>query len=171
MATSVEEHRSKARRVVGCFVITVSDTRTEKDDESGGLIASLLEAEGHRLIRRKIVRDEPDEIRGLLDAGMKDPMVDAIILTGGTGISKRDQTYEAVQSFLEKRLDGFGELFRFLSYQEIGSAALLSRAAAGVAGGKAIFSLPGSRAAVRLAMEKLILPEIGHIVAQAERDP
>jgi molybdenum cofactor biosynthesis protein B len=105
-----------------------------------------------------------------LTDGLKNPAVDVLILTGGTGISKRDQTYEAVESLLEKRLDGFGEIFRFLSYQEVGSAAILSRALAGVASGKVIISLPGSKAAVGLAMEKLVLPEIGHMVSQAQKE-
>jgi molybdenum cofactor biosynthesis protein B len=170
MAESVEEHRSKGKKTVGCIVITVSDTRSTKTDESGQLISRLLESHGHRLVDYRIVRDEPDEIQSLITDGMTNPEVDALVLTGGTGISKRDTTYEAVQSILEKKLDGFGELFRFLSYQEIGSAAFLSRATAGVASGKVIIALPGSKAAVELAMEKLILPEIGHLVSQAQKE-
>ena len=170
MSESVAEHRSKGKKRVSCIVLTVSDTRSEKTDESGQLICRLLESEGHGLADYQITRDDLDEIQRLLTEGLKNSAVDVLILTGGTGISKRDQTYEAVESVLEKRLDGFGEIFRFLSYQEVGSAAILSRALAGVASGKVIISLPGSKAAVGLAMEKLVLPEIGHMVSQAQKE-
>ena len=170
MAESVDEHRSRAKKVIGCAVITVSDTRVPATDESGKLICQLLETEGHHLVDYRIVRDEPDRIKALISQGVAHPDIDALILTGGTGISKRDRTYEAVQALLEKKLDGFGELFRYLSYKQVGSAALLSRATAGVTSGKVIFSLPGSKTAVELAMQKLILPEIGHLVSQAQKE-
>lgn len=163
---SVAEHKEKAKKGVSCFVLTVSDTRDETTDQSGRLIKSLLAENGHVLAGYRIVKDEPVEIERLLKNALSRDDVDAIILNGGTGISPRDGTYEAVSRLLEKRLDGFGEIFRFLSFQEIGSAAIMSRAVAGVAGGKLLVSLPGSRAAVELAMRRLILPEIGHMISQ-----
>lgn len=149
--------------------MTVSDTRTRETDTSGALIRKLLEDRGHRIVALHRVKDEPAEVRNLLDAVTQNPDVQAVILNGGTGISKRDSTYEAVVGLLEKRLDGFGELFRYLSYQEIGSAAMMSRAVAGTYRGRIVISVPGSEAAVRLAMEKLILPELGHLVREANR--
>lgn len=146
-------------------MITVSDTRSESDDTSGRRIQELLRAHGHRIELYRIVKDEPDLIRDLL-CRMPDS-VDAVICNGGTGIAHRDTTYEAITALLEKEISGFGELFRMLSYEQIGAAAMLSRATAGVAGGRAIFSLPGSTPAVELAMERLILPELGHIVGLA----
>jgi len=162
-----EAHKRHAPARIRCWVITVSDTRTEASDASGRLMRDLLEGHGHTVSRYRLVRDEPREITALLQAGGEDPQVDALLLNGGTGISRRDRTYEAVVALLEKRLDGFGELFRYLSYQEIGPAAILSRAVAGVYRGKVIVSLPGSEDAVRLGMEKLVLPELGHMVAMA----
>ena len=166
---SVAEHRAQSPSHVSCFVLTVSDTRTLENDESGQLIARLLETAGHTVTGRKAVRDEPRDVAQTIreELGRGDAKV--IITTGGTGISSRDSTYEAVTALLDKRLDGFGELFRMLSFQEIGSAAMLSRATAGLAAGCAIFMLPGSPAAVRLAMERLILPEIGHVVRELTR--
>jgi molybdenum cofactor biosynthesis protein B len=118
---------------------------------------------------RRIVRDEPDQVRATIGEQLANPAVQVIITTGGTGITSRDTTFEAIDALLEKRLDGFGELFRMLSYEEIGSAAMLSRACAGLAGRKVIISLPGSEAAVRLAMTRLVLPELGHLVREASR--
>jgi molybdenum cofactor biosynthesis protein B len=147
-------------------VITISDTRHEGNDTSGNAIVELLSGAGHHVAGRRIVRDEPalvrDAVRSVDDA-------DVVITTGGTGISSRDTTYDAIQSLLEKRLDGFGELFRMLSFDEIGAAAMLSRASAGTIGRTAVFSLPGSESAVRLALSKLILPEIGHVVRELRR--
>lgn len=145
-----------------CAVITISDTRSEADDTSGQCIRALLEAQGHRVADYRIVKDEPDEIAALvrgLPAG-----VEVVICNGGTGVARRDATYEAITHLLEKEITGFGELFRVLSYEQIGAAAMLSRATAGVAGGRVIFSLPGSTKAVELAMTKLILPQLGHVV-------
>ena len=147
--------------------MTISDTRTEATDTSGRAIAELLEAAGHIVTERALLRDEPREVREAIAARLG--AVDAIITTGGTGITSRDSTYEAIGGLLEKRLDGFGELFRTLSYQEIGSAAMLTRAAAGVARATAVFMLPGSEHAVRLAMTKLIAPELGHVVRELRR--
>jgi molybdenum cofactor biosynthesis protein B len=167
-------------------VLTVSDTRTEANDTGGRAIVTLLEEQGHEVLFKQIVRDEPDQVRGLIagwigtdsdaggdaggDAGSeRTAHVQVIITTGGTGISSRDRTYEAVTSLLDKQLDGFGELFRMLSFQEIGAGAMLSRACAGVARGRIIICLPGSEHAVRLAMTQLILPELGHLVREISR--
>lgn len=152
---------------VRCAVLTISDTRALETDVSGRTIVEMLEAAGHVVAKRQILRDEPADVHGAVVANLAG--VDAIITTGGTGITARDSTYEAVAGLLEKRLDGFGELFRALSYQDIGSAAMLSRAVAGVARGTAIFILPGAENAVRLGMTKLILPELGHIVRELRR--
>ena len=165
---SVEEHKAKGKRNINCFVVTVSDTRDETTDESGQLIKSSLADEKHGLAGYRIVKDEPAEIQTLLREALANPQVEAIIVNGGTGISPRDGTYEVVAGLLDKRLDGFGEIFRYLSYQDIGSAAIMSRAVAGSARGKVLISLPGSKGAVRLAMEKLILPELRHMVSQLE---
>jgi molybdopterin adenylyltransferase len=166
---SHREHKEKAKTQVLCGVITVSDTRTRETDTSGQLILSLLERAGHRVSQYHIIKDEPNQIRPLLESLLADAAVDAVIINGGTGIARRDVTFDAIQTMFDKQLPGFGELFRMLSYQDIGSAALLSRATAGTAKGKAVFSVPGSRGAVELAMEKLILPEMPHIVFELHK--
>jgi molybdenum cofactor biosynthesis protein B len=166
---SHQAHRAAAPASVTCAVITVSDTRTEETDTSGGAIAALLEAGGHRVASRVLVRDEPAQVEAAVRQMAADRGLQAIILTGGTGISRRDGTYEAVSRLLEKRLDGFGELFRMLSFQEIGPAAMLSRAFAGTMQGRIVVALPGSEHAVRLAMTKLLLPELGHLVREVNR--
>ena len=163
------EHRAAAPTSTRCYVLTISDTRTEDTDAGGRAILDLLSADGHRVTGRQIVPDDPDRVRAVIRAQLADPNVQAIITTGGTGISSRDGTYEAIGALLEKRLPGFGELFRGLSYQEIGAAAMLSRACAGTSHGKVILSLPGSEDGVRLAMTQLILPELGHLVREASR--
>jgi molybdenum cofactor biosynthesis protein B len=163
------EHKATSPTSVTCFVLTISDTRTEHNDTSGRAIVELLEANGHRVSGRRIVRDDPAAIRETLLAEIGNPATQIIITTGGTGITSRDSTYEVVSGLLDKRLEGFGELFRVASYQEIGPAAMLSRACAGTADGKLILSLPGSENAVRLAMTKLILPELGHLVRELSR--
>jgi molybdenum cofactor biosynthesis protein B len=163
------DHKADAPRSVGCYVITVSDTRTEATDASGRAIAELLQAAGHRVVGRTIVKDDPEQVRSTIERQLASPDVQVVIATGGTGISSRDGTYEAVSGLLHKRLDGFGELFRMLSYEQIGSAAMLSRACAGLVAGRIVASLPGSEAAVRLAMEKLLIPELGHLVREASR--
>jgi molybdopterin adenylyltransferase len=165
---SVAEHKGKGKKSIRCFVITVSDTRTEHTDNSGQTIKSMLGDEGHQIAGYRIVKDEPPQIEALLTEVLAGVDVDAVIVNGGTGIAPRDGTYEVVSRLLEKRLDGFGEIFRYLSYLDIGSAAIMSRAAAGTARGKMLISLPGSRGAVTLAMEKLILPEIRHMVSQLQ---
>jgi molybdopterin adenylyltransferase len=166
---SEAEHKAQAPQSVRCFVITVSDTRTEATDTSGRAIAQLLEAAGHTVAGRAIAKDDPELVRGVIERQLATADVQVIIITGGTGISSRDTTYEAISRMLEKRLDGFGELFRMLSYQQIGSSAMMSRACAGLVAGRILVSLPGSEAAVRLAMEKLLIPELGHLVQQASK--
>jgi len=166
---SHHDHHEKAPRTVGLAVLTVSDTRTPATDESGRLVAELAVARGHRVLHHRVVPDDADRIRDAVRELIGDASVEAVLVTGGTGISRRDVTHEAVSAMLERRLDGFGELFRMLSFEEIGPAAMLSRAVAGLVGERAVFVMPGSPAAVRLAMERLILPEIGHVVAEARR--
>jgi molybdopterin adenylyltransferase len=164
---SIDQHRRAAPTSVRCFVLTISDSRTEETDISGDTVAGLLTTSGHVIGGRAIVKDEPSAVRVAVTGWA--PIAQAIITTGGTGITPRDRTFEALSDILEKRLDGFGELFRALSYQEIGSAAMLSRACAGTIGKAAVFCLPGSENAVRLGMMKLILPELGHIVRELTR--
>ena len=166
---SEADHKARAPRTVRCFILTVSDTRTDATDASGRAIADLLAAAGHEVAGRTIVRDEPDAVRGIIERQLATGGVQVIITTGGTGITSRDSTYEAIAGLLNKRLDGFGELFRMLSFQQIGSAAMMSRACAGLAAGRIVIALPGSEAAVRLAMERLIIPELGHLVEQASK--
>jgi molybdenum cofactor biosynthesis protein B len=151
---------------VTCAVITVSDTRNPDTDKSGQLIEELLLAANHHLGHYQIIPDEPIEIRSQLETYGNNPDIDALIFNGGTGIAPRDTTYDTITKLLDKTIPGFGELFRFLSYQEVGSRAIASRAVAGVYQNKLIFSVPGSSHAVRLAMEKLILPELTHLVSQ-----
>jgi molybdenum cofactor biosynthesis protein B len=165
---SVHEHKAKAKKSVRCFVITVSDTRDETTDTSGQTIKHFLTGGGHQTAGYQIVKDEPAQIEALLNVALGNSDVEAVIVNGGTGIAPRDGTYEVVSRFLDKKLDGFGEIFRYLSYLDIGSAAIMSRAAAGTVRGKVLISLPGSNGAVTLAMEKLILPEIRHMVSQLQ---
>ncbi|MFA0730538.1 MAG: hypothetical protein LKKZDAJK_001230 [Candidatus Fervidibacter sp.] len=163
---SHEAHRRHAEQIpsVRCAVLTISDTRTEETDTSGQLIRASLEAAGHHVTRYRIVRDEIWQVRAIFVAWATDEEVDAIITTGSTGVSPRDIAAEALLPLLDKRLDGFGELFRQLSFADIGSAALMSRAFAGVANGKPVFCLPGSPQACQLALHRLILPELRHLV-------
>lgn len=167
--SSAHAHRAAAPRSLAAVVVTVSDTRTLADDTGGALLAELLEGAGHRVVERVIVRDEIEAIRAAVDAALRRDGVHAVLLTGGTGIAARDVTPEAIEPLLERPIPGFGELFRILSYQEIGSAALLSRACAGTARGRVVAALPGSRAAIRLALEKLLLPELPHLAAEATK--
>lgn len=163
------EHRAAAPAAVGCRVVTVSDTRTEETDTGGRLLRTLLEEGGHRVLGHEIVRDEPAALRAAIERRLEADAVQAVITTGGTGISRRDGSYEVIAGLLDKRLDGFGELFRALSFEEIGPAAMMSRAVAGVARGKVVIALPGSRNAVRLGMTRLVLPELGHLVREVSR--
>ncbi len=155
---------------VKCAVITVSDTRTPETDKSGQLVRQLLVNGNHFVKKYEIIHDEPVQIQQQLELISTNPEIDVVILNGGTGIAPRDTTYDAIEKLLEKILPGFGEVFRSLSYQEIGSRAIASRAVAGVYRGKLIFSLPGSSNAVRLAMEKLILPELTHLIGQLNKN-
>ena len=159
-----EEHKKHAHGPVGCAVITVSSTRSQEDDTSGKAIMSLLESKGHTVTNYAITKDDKAMIGVEVENNLSKRNVQAIIINGGTGIGGKDVTIEAIKPFLEKELVGFGELFRYLSYKEIGSPAIMSRALAGVASGKVIICLPGSTNACTLAMENLILPELGHMV-------
>ncbi len=159
--------RKDAVASVGTIVVTVSDTRTLETDTGGGLCVELLEGAGHVIVDRSIVPDDPDAIAGALERALALDGACAVVFTGGTGVAPRDVTPDTIEPDLGRVIPGFGELFRQLSYEDIGSAALLSRALAGIAHGRVVFVLPGSRGAVRLAMEKLILPELGHLAAEA----
>jgi molybdopterin adenylyltransferase len=164
---SEAQHKAQAPSSVCCVVVTISDTRTVDTDASGKAIADMLIAAGHKVSGRAIVKDDADQVRATIERHLSGPDVQVIITTGGTGITSRDSSYEAITALMQKRLDGFGELFRMLSYEQIGSAAIMSRACAGTVAGRIVVSLPGSEKAVRLAMEKLIIPELGHLVQQA----
>ena len=158
MSDATTQHRGAAEGMsASCAVLTVSDSRTRETDSGGDLIVEALTAAGHRVVARELVKDDPHEVGRMLGEWLRDPEIDVVLTTGGTGISKRDGTVEVVERFLDKRIDGFGELFRMLSWEEIASAAMLSRAVAGLGQGTLIFALPGSRAAVRLALDRLIV--------------
>lgn len=169
MSESVQQHRESAPETVRIAVLTVSDTRTPETDTGGDVVEELMRGAGHEVVAREIVRDEAASIRTRLVDLLDRTDVDAVVTTGGTGISARDTTYEVVDRMIEKKLDGFGELFRMLSYGEIGAAAVLSRAVAGTVGAKLVASLPGSRNAVRLGVEKLLAPEIAHVVFELRK--
>jgi molybdenum cofactor biosynthesis protein B len=170
-AGSVSEHRRKAqdRGPVSVALITVSDTRTEETDVNGRYLREQLAAAGHSVHSSRIVRDEPDEIRAVLDELTTDTSVHVLLFNGGTGLSRRDRTFDVISGRLDKTLSGFGEIFRMLSYEQVGAAAMLSRATAGVCQGKVVFSTPGSPAAVGLAWEKLIASELSHITWELVR--
>jgi molybdenum cofactor biosynthesis protein B len=162
-------HRSEAPASVTVHILTVSDTRTLETDKSGQAIGELLEQAGHVVHGRTLLRDEPEDVRARVAALAGTEGVDVVITTGGTGITARDGTFEAVDGLLTKRLPGFGEIFRMISYQQIGAAAMLSRATAGLVGRTVVIVLPGSENAVRLALDELVVPEIGHLVREARR--
>ena len=162
-----EQHRSSAPSVIRCAVLTVSDSRTLTTDQGGQTIVELLTEYGHQVVSREIAPDQPQRIRQLVLNWADQVEVDAILLTGGTGISSRDRTFETISELLERVLPGYGELFRWLSFQEIGPAAMLSRSIGGLVRQTVLLTMPGSPAAVRLAMQRLILPELGHLVQQA----
>ena len=168
-AATAREHQATAPKSVGCYVLTVSDTKTPETDTSGALIRELLTAAGHRVAGSAVVRDEPAEVARLVRDACRRDDVQAVILTGGTGITSRDSTFEAVEALLDKRLPGFGELFRMLSWQEIGAAAMMSRAQLGLHARRIVASLPGSPNACRLALDKLLIPELGHLLREASR--
>jgi molybdenum cofactor biosynthesis protein B len=166
---SVDEHRAAAPDIVRCAVLTLSDTRTPETDTSGGYIREALAAAGHVVADYRVLKDDPAPIAALVQAWAADPGIDAVLTNGGTGIARRDSTYDALAGLLEKRIDGFGELFRMLSWEEIGAAAMLSRAVAGTIGSTLVVAMPGSSNAVRLAMEKLVLPELRHLVYELRK--
>jgi molybdenum cofactor biosynthesis protein B len=166
---SNEAHKALAPSHVRVFVLTVSDTRTDATDTAGAAIVQLLRDAGHQIAGKAIEKDEPARVAELVRQQAVINDVDAIITTGGTGVTSRDSTFEAIDALLTKRLPGFGELFRMLSYQDIGSAAMMSRACAGIIGTVVVIALPGSEKAVRLAMTKLVVPELGHLVQQATK--
>jgi molybdenum cofactor biosynthesis protein B len=163
------EHRATAPRSVGCWVLTISDTKTPETDTSGALIRKLLLDAGHEVVGSTIVRDEPKDVQRVIREACATDAVRAVIATGGTGITSRDSTYEAIEALLDKRLPGFGELFRMLSYEEVGAAAMLSRAQLGIHARRIIVSLPGSPNACRLALEKLLIPELPHLIREVSR--
>ena len=163
------EHKHNAPRSVSCAVLTISDSRTEQDDDSGKIIKQKLSENGHQVVSYAVLKDEAVSIKNKIDELLRQEELQVIITNGGTGVSHRDVTIETIYPILEKKLDGFGEIFRFLTYQEIGTPSIMSRAIGGVAGGKVILCLPGSPGAAKLAMDKIILPEIGHMVREATR--
>lgn len=165
---SAQQHREKGPASIRCAVVTVSDTRSLDNDKSGQTIVELLQSAGHEVVERTLVPDEPALVTDQVRSFSENTDIDAILLTGGTGIAARDQTPDAVARLLTKQLPGYGELLRMLSYQEIGAAAMLSRAMGGLVEQTVVLTMPGSTAAVRLAMEKIILPELGHLVSLAK---
>lgn len=169
MSQVVAEHHASSPQDLACAVITVSDTRTFETDTGGQLLCELIAAAGFRVAVREIIADDPAKMRALVERIRDDPQVAAVLLTGGTGLSSRDQTFETLSGLFTKQLPGYGELFRMLSYQEIGPAALLSRAVGGLVGRTVVLSMPGSPAAVRLATERIIVPELRHLVREATR--
>ena len=169
MSESTTQHRSESPKSVRCAVVTISDTRTLESDRGGALIVEMLEAAGHRVSDRFIVRDDPRDIEPIVRKLANPNATDAVLMTGGTGIAARDQTFETVSALLDKSMPGYGELFRMLSFSDIGPAAMLSRAVGGIVNRVVVLTMPGSVAAVRLAMEKLIVPESGHLVYEARK--
>lgn len=169
MSDSVKEHKASARASVKLGIVTVSDTRTLETDTSGLLIDQIATQAGHEVAWRKIVRDEPVEIQNVIAQSQLDPSIQAVLITGGTGISPRDQTVETLEKLFTKQIPGYGELFRWLSFQEIGPACILSRATGGLIGPLVVLLMPGSRAAVKLAMEQIIVPELPHLVREANK--
>ena len=166
---SHHEHRAASPTQIRCYVLTVSDTRTDENDTGGRLLRELLAGGGHEVVGHAFVPDEPVTLRGAIGEQLDAEAVQVVITTGGTGISRRDGTYEVVSALIDKRIDGFGELFRALSFEEIGPSSMLSRACAGTSRGKILISLPGSKNAVRLGMTKLVPPELGHLVREVTR--
>jgi molybdenum cofactor biosynthesis protein B len=162
------QHRARAPRTVLCSALTISDTRTPETDRSGPVLRETLEAAGHQVVSQAIVPDDPEAIRAAILGALAEG-AQAVVCSGGTGLTRRDSTFEVVSALIERPLPGFGELFRMLSYEEIGAAAMLSRAVAGVVGGGVVFALPGSSKGARLGMEKLVAPELGHVLDQLSR--
>jgi molybdenum cofactor biosynthesis protein B len=165
-----EQHLKSAKEIVArCAVVTLSDTRTAETDTSGQLIQKLLREAGHEVAEYRVIRDDPTELEKLLQALLADERVDVVLTNGGTGIAKRDQTIGVVEKRIEQPLPGFGELFRMLSWQQVGAGAMLSRATGGIARGKPIFAMPGSSKAVELGMTQLVLPQVRHILYELRK--
>jgi len=169
MSQAVEQHKSGPAEQLGVCVVTISDTRTLETDRGGALVVELVEQSDHQVIRREIIQDEPQAITEILSICEQDEKIHAVLMTGGTGISPRDQTFETVTGLFTREIPGYGELFRFLSFAEIGSATILSRTTAGLINQLVVLTMPGSPAAVQLAMEKIILPELRHLVREANK--
>ena len=169
MAANPSQHGHSDPKHVSCFVLTVSDSRRPENDESGRIILESLKGEGHQVVGYAVVKDDPSVVASTLKKAIMEVHPDIAIVNGGTGISKRDSTFEALEGLMTKKIPGFGELFRALSFEEIGPAAMLSRASAGIHRSSVIFSIPGSPKAVRLAMERLLLPQVSHIVGELRR--
>ncbi len=163
------QHKEASPKSITCAVITISDSRTEETDESGKFLRSIISTAGHQVLFYTLLKNDPDAIQHTFSDLLARPELQVIITTGGTGASHRDVTIETVTPMLEKKLDGFGELFRYLTFQEIGTISVMSRAMAGVIQGKVVINLPGSLNAVTLAAEKIILPEVGHMVRETSR--
>ena len=163
------DHSRDLSRKGNLAVVTLSDTRTKQNDSGGDAIVELTTLRGHEIVKRLLLKEDPEQIRRAIEQLASDPSVEVILITGGTGISRRDNTYETIAGMLTKQLPGYGELFRMLSYQEVGAAAMLSRAQAGLVGQTLLFTMPGSPGAVRLAMEKLVIPELGHLLQESQR--
>ncbi len=166
---SVQEHRSYSPAQLGFSILTASDSRTLEDDESGCRIAELVNAAGHRVIERRVLPDDEGEIRAAAAAAVERQQADVVVISGGSGFAPRDVSVEAVMPLLDREIEGFGQLFRTLSFQQVGAAAMLSRAMAGVIGRSVVFVLPGSPPAAELAMVSLILPEVAHLLGQIRR--
>ena len=164
-----QEHKHQSPKSINCSVIVVSDSRTEQNDESGKYMMQVLKKNNHEVLSYSLLKNDADAIKKRINELLNEESLQVIITSGGTGISHRDVTVETISPILDKKVDGFGELFRFLTYQQIHTGSIMSRAMAGVARGKVIICLPGSLGAVNLAMEKIILPEIGHMVREATR--
>ena len=164
-----EDHKHMSPQTVKCAVLVISDTRTEQTDESGKLLVEGLKAAGHDVVAFSLIKNDSGAIQSKIGELLHSPDIQTIVASGGTGASKMDMTIETVTPMFEKKLDGFGELFRYLTYQEIGTGSILSRATAGVVSGKVFICIPGSLGAVTLAMNRIILPEIGHLVREATR--
>jgi len=169
MSSPTDQHRAEAPKSITCAVVTVSDTRTVETDTGGQLVVDLLLAAGHVVAAREIVPDDPLRMTPLLESWRDGDEVSAVLMTGGTGITSRDQTYETVTQLITRPLPGYGELFRMLSYEQVGPAAMLSRATAGLMRQTVLLTMPGSPKAVELAMEKIILPELSHLAREAAR--
>tara|TARA_Y100001960_G_C14303420_1_gene647247 strand:+ start:140 stop:649 length:510 start_codon:yes stop_codon:yes gene_type:complete len=169
MTSPADEHRALAPAQLNCAVVTVSDTRTVETDTGGQRVIDFLQNAGHVVVRREIVPDDPAVMKPLLETCQEDQQIEVVLMTGGTGITSRDQTYETVTQLLSRVLPGYGELFRMLSFEQVGPAAMLSRATGGLMGETVLLTMPGSPRAVELAMERIILPELCHLVREARR--